>query len=169
MMSKAGEEGSEEAESSLQMSDSPTSLHSSSPATSRLNSSSGEAEIELDSAESSDVNLTITRVDTDDTTTFSQDGLSETTPSAPPPTSPGLEVHVAKPMGSGKESLAMLHTLPPPKRSYSDGPLFAPKDPFLDLQGKITRFRWTTSHVNLLEELLTSLVGVLKRCIYVTV
>lgn len=50
--------------------------------------------------------------------------------------------------------------------SISDNPpspLFIPKNPFLDLGGKITKFKWTVSHLDLLEELLTSMHGIVKR------
>jgi len=51
--------------------------------------------------------------------------------------------------------------------SSSDGnpssPFLIPKNPFLDLVGKVPKFRWTSFHLDLLEDLLVSLHDLLDK------
>ena len=42
-------------------------------------------------------------------------------------------------------------------------PFFIPKNPFLDLVGKVPRFKWTTFHLDLLEDLLVALHDMLEK------
>ena len=42
-------------------------------------------------------------------------------------------------------------------------PFFIPKNPFLDLVGKVPKFRWTSFHLDLLEDLLISLHELLHK------
>lgn len=51
--------------------------------------------------------------------------------------------------------------------SASDGgpssPFFIPKNPFLDLVGKVPKFKWTSSHVDFLEDLFLSLYDIVDK------
>ena len=115
--------------------------------------SGGDADSELESAESSAVSLS----DGVSQTSF-QAGGEGNKEVATPSLSPLAQEVIAASKLSGRNSPATslvrhLSTDTPPS------PLFLPKNPFLDLGGKITKFKWTPSHIDLLEELLISLSG----------
>ncbi len=69
----------------------------------------------------------------------------------------------SSPSSQGKKSPATL------MRGLSSGdenpfsPFFIPKNPFLDLVGKVPRFKWTTFHLDLLEDLLVALHDMLEK------
>ena len=150
MMSKEEKEGVGEI---LQISDSPTDLSSvptSSAADLDSSSSRADMESELDSAESSMVSLT---------------DVAEDSPKLRRefaiPVSPLVQEMQSRGTWSGscKGSPALSHV----SRQSGEGPLFSPKDPFLDLEGKIDKFKWTVSHIGLLEELLASIIEILDK------
>ena len=87
-----------------------------------------------------------------------------------------LQVSLHPEDGEGGLRLAATPTLSPPGRSSPassltrhlstdtpPSPLFQPKNPFLDLGGKMTKFKWSPSHINLLEELLISISGSIDK------
>lgn len=191
MMSRSeGQEGVENPAEVLQPSESPTDIHSSS-AMAELDSSSRlltvqsdgcaptestgpvkkDMDSDLDSAESSAVSLT-------DVPRSSHHGQE-------PPGDPSMSQEVSKDVASSSSTISplaqeVLVTSSGPGRSSSTpqlslsvtrslsgdcppSPLFVPKNPFLDLGGKITKFKWTTTHINLLEKLLVSISGILDK------
>ncbi len=103
-----------------------------------------DADGELESAESSAVS-------------FSDGGPQGDSLQAEEGTTPSMSPLVLEVPTTGKffgrtsPAVRHLSTDTPPS------PLFFPKNPFLDLGGKITKFKWTPSHINLLEELLLSI------------
>ena len=156
-------------------SDSPTDIHSDSPVSdpdshSTLTLASDDpvqveaADPTNDELSSSAVNLIDDLQDSSAShngskeTSASHDGSKETIPSS-------SHIPLAQEHGKLPDNLSPA-VITRTRSISSEGPpspLFIPKNPFLELAGKMPKFKWTSSHLLLLEELLVSLQEIVEK------